>query len=152
MRHPPLLPLPARCCLFPNRTCTLTVSPRGSVANDGTVFYFRTNKDAPQYKLVSVDISAPPEQRVFKELILITREGKPLPRTEKNTVMRKLALEVYNADIEKMYVSISNDADRDADPRALDCDKIPLVSRCFLGQPQKWTTPKRRSSTPLEGP
>ena len=40
-----------------------------SVANDGTVFYFHTNKDAPQYKLVSVDIADPPEKRVFKELI-----------------------------------------------------------------------------------
>ena len=40
-----------------------------SVANDGTVFYLRTNKDAPQYKLVSVDIADPPEKRVFKEVI-----------------------------------------------------------------------------------
>ena len=54
---------------------------------------------------------APAYSRIFKELILITRKSKPLPRTEKNTVMRKLALEVYNADIEKMYVSISNDLD-----------------------------------------
>ena len=40
-----------------------------SVANDGTVFYLRTNKDAPQYKLVSVDIAVPPEKRVFTDLI-----------------------------------------------------------------------------------
>ena len=55
--------------------------------------------------------AAPAYSRIFKELILITRKGKPLPRTEKNTVMRKLALEVYGADIEKMYVSIFNDLD-----------------------------------------
>uniref|UniRef100_D8QLB7 Polyketide synthase-like phosphopantetheine-binding domain-containing protein n=1 Tax=Schizophyllum commune (strain H4-8 / FGSC 9210) TaxID=578458 RepID=D8QLB7_SCHCM len=48
--------------------------------------------------------AAPAYSRIFKELILIARKGKPLPRTEKNTVMRKLALEVYSADIEKMYV------------------------------------------------
>ena len=40
-----------------------------SIANNGTVFYFLTNKDAPQYKLISVDISEPPEQRHPKEVI-----------------------------------------------------------------------------------
>ncbi|KAI0081447.1 hypothetical protein K474DRAFT_1587789 [Panus rudis PR-1116 ss-1] len=39
------------------------------VANDGTVFYFYTNLNAPQNKLVSVDISHPPEQRVFKDVL-----------------------------------------------------------------------------------
>ncbi|KAI0786495.1 prolyl oligopeptidase [Abortiporus biennis] len=39
------------------------------VANDGTVFYFVTNKDAPKYKLVSVDIAAPEGKRVFKDII-----------------------------------------------------------------------------------
>ena len=38
-----------------------------SVANDGTIFYFITNKDAPQYKLVSIDIAA--EKREFKDVI-----------------------------------------------------------------------------------
>lgn len=40
-----------------------------SIANDGTKFYFLTNKDAPQYKLVTVDIADPAEKRVFKDLI-----------------------------------------------------------------------------------
>ncbi|KAI0637652.1 prolyl oligopeptidase [Trametes polyzona] len=39
------------------------------IANDGTKFYFLTNKDAPMYKLVTVDIADPPEKRVFKDLI-----------------------------------------------------------------------------------
>ncbi|KZT74475.1 hypothetical protein DAEQUDRAFT_720646 [Daedalea quercina L-15889] len=39
------------------------------IANDGTKFYLMTNKDAPQYKLVSVDLADPPEQRVFREVI-----------------------------------------------------------------------------------
>ncbi|KAI0722036.1 prolyl oligopeptidase [Cerioporus squamosus] len=39
------------------------------IANDGTKFYFLTNKDAPQYKLVTVDIAEAPEKRVFKDLI-----------------------------------------------------------------------------------
>ncbi|KAL1679182.1 hypothetical protein EV122DRAFT_210432 [Schizophyllum commune] len=53
---------------------------------------------------------APAYSRIFKELILITRKGKPLPRTEKNTVMRKLALEVYSADIEKIYAVVESHA------------------------------------------
>lgn len=47
---------------------------------------------------------APAYSRIFKELILVTRPDKPLPRTEKGTVMRKLALRAYNDEIEKMYV------------------------------------------------
>lgn len=39
------------------------------IANNGNKFYFQTNKDAPQYKLVSVDISAPPAQRTFEDVI-----------------------------------------------------------------------------------
>ena len=46
---------------------------------------------------------APAYSRIFKELILVTRPDKPLPRTEKGTVMRKLALRAYNDEIEKMY-------------------------------------------------
>jgi len=36
------------------------------VANDGTVFVLKTNKDAPLYKVVTVDISKPIE---FKDFI-----------------------------------------------------------------------------------
>lgn len=50
------------------RRC-LAHSLRFSIGNDGAVFYFLTNKDAPQYKLVSVDISEPAEGRKFKDVI-----------------------------------------------------------------------------------
>ncbi|TRM56543.1 hypothetical protein BD626DRAFT_519015 [Schizophyllum amplum] len=46
---------------------------------------------------------APGYSRIFKELILITHPDKPLPRTEKGTVMRKLALQVYDDEIKKIY-------------------------------------------------
>ncbi|KAL1690000.1 hypothetical protein GGG16DRAFT_103376 [Schizophyllum commune] len=54
--------------------------------------------------------SAPAYSRIFKELILITRKGKPLPRTEKGTVMRRLALQVYKDEIEKIYEVIESHA------------------------------------------
>lgn len=47
----------------------LSDTARASIANDGTKFYLLTNKDAPQYKLVSVDLAHPPEQRVFRDVI-----------------------------------------------------------------------------------
>ncbi|KAL1743880.1 hypothetical protein HDZ31DRAFT_64623 [Schizophyllum fasciatum] len=47
--------------------------------------------------------SAPAYSRIFKELILITRRGKPLPRTEKGTVMRRLALQAYEQEIKAIY-------------------------------------------------
>ncbi|KAL1699761.1 hypothetical protein EV121DRAFT_295859 [Schizophyllum commune] len=54
--------------------------------------------------------SAPAYSRIFKELILITRKGKPLPRTEKGTVMRRLALQAYKDEIEKIYEVIESHA------------------------------------------
>ncbi|KAJ3553954.1 hypothetical protein NM688_g3348 [Phlebia brevispora] len=45
------------------------------IANDGTVFYLLTNKDAPQYKLVRVDISQPAERRVFEDVIPEDKEA-----------------------------------------------------------------------------
>ncbi|KAH9921497.1 prolyl oligopeptidase [Epithele typhae] len=39
------------------------------IANDGTKFYFVTNKDAPRYKLLSVDLADPPEKRAWTEVM-----------------------------------------------------------------------------------
>ncbi|TRM56544.1 hypothetical protein BD626DRAFT_618939 [Schizophyllum amplum] len=46
---------------------------------------------------------APGYSRIFKELILVTHPDKPLPRTAKGTVMRKLALQAYDDEIKKIY-------------------------------------------------
>lgn len=39
------------------------------IANDGSKFYLYTNKDAPQQKLVSVDLAVPAEKRTFVDVI-----------------------------------------------------------------------------------
>lgn len=41
----------------------------GSIANNGTQFYFQTDKDAPRLRLISVDLAHPSEQRVIKDII-----------------------------------------------------------------------------------
>jgi hypothetical protein len=40
-------------------------------------------------------------------MIIFTSADKPLPRNLKGTVMRKLALKMYEEEIEKMYVPLS---------------------------------------------
>lgn len=54
--------------------------------------------------------------RVFKETILVSYPDKPLPRAGKGTVQRKLALDLYADEIEKLYVIILETPDiaRDA--------------------------------------
>ncbi|KAG6867617.1 hypothetical protein C0993_000498 [Termitomyces sp. T159_Od127] len=53
---------------------------------------------------------APAFSRIFKEMILITSKKKPLPRTGKGTVMRKLALKLYNNEIENIYATVEERA------------------------------------------
>ncbi|KAG6872149.1 hypothetical protein C0993_002405, partial [Termitomyces sp. T159_Od127] len=53
---------------------------------------------------------SPAFSRIFKEMILITSRDKPLPRTGKGTVMRKLALNVYDREIEKLYTTVEESA------------------------------------------
>jgi hypothetical protein len=47
---------------------------------------------------------APAFSRIFKEMILVTQKGKPLPRTGKGTLMRKAALKEYHYEIKILLV------------------------------------------------
>ncbi|KIK67018.1 hypothetical protein GYMLUDRAFT_37049 [Collybiopsis luxurians FD-317 M1] len=46
---------------------------------------------------------APAFSRVYKEMILITSPGKPLPRAAKGTVMRKATYKEYEKEIDELY-------------------------------------------------
>ncbi|EKM75963.1 hypothetical protein AGABI1DRAFT_116054 [Agaricus bisporus var. burnettii JB137-S8] len=50
---------------------------------------------------------APLYYRILNEMILFTSQDKPLPRTLKGTVMRKLALKLYEEEIDSVYREIS---------------------------------------------
>ncbi|KAI4521212.1 acetyl-CoA synthetase-like protein [Schizophyllum commune Loenen D] len=52
--------------------------------------------------------SAPAYSRIFKELILVAHSDAPLPRTDKGTVVRKRALQLYNDEIEKLYEALED--------------------------------------------
>lgn len=49
---------------------------------------------------------APAFSKIYKEMVLITTPGKSLPRTGKGTVMRKLALQLYQSEIDNMSVCL----------------------------------------------
>ncbi|KAF8054252.1 putative aminoadipate reductase [Lyophyllum atratum] len=53
---------------------------------------------------------APTFSRIFKEMILVTHREKPLPRTGKGTVMRKMALRAYDDEIEALYATVEQSA------------------------------------------
>ena len=47
---------------------------------------------------------APTFARIFKEMIIVTRPDKPLPRAAKGTVVRPQAIQLYSKEIEELYV------------------------------------------------
>ncbi|EEB97205.1 hypothetical protein MPER_03523 [Moniliophthora perniciosa FA553] len=51
---------------------------------------------------------APAFSRIYKEMIIITLSDRPLPRTPKDTVIRKQALKVYEQDIDELYETIES--------------------------------------------
>lgn len=48
---------------------------------------------------------APAFSRIFKEMIIVTSNGKPLPRVAKGTVAKKAAVKLYEAEIDTLYVA-----------------------------------------------
>lgn len=47
---------------------------------------------------------APAFAKIFKEMIIVADLDKPLPRSAKGNVSRKLALQIYAEEIDKLYV------------------------------------------------
>ncbi|PBK69900.1 hypothetical protein ARMSODRAFT_974971 [Armillaria solidipes] len=51
---------------------------------------------------------APQHSRLFKEMIIVTKPGRPLTYTAKNTVRRQAALNDYSAEIETLYKTVED--------------------------------------------
>ncbi|GBE79106.1 hypothetical protein SCP_0203030 [Sparassis crispa] len=81
------------------------------IANDGTKFYLMTNKDAPRYRLVSVDLADPPDQRMFKDVIPEDEDAlldEVLPVNKNSFVVRfnrnvKDEIYLYTMDGRRLY-------------------------------------------------
>ncbi|KDR70727.1 hypothetical protein GALMADRAFT_75816 [Galerina marginata CBS 339.88] len=82
-----------------------TASHAISVDDEGQVAAFR-NLIWPTVE--EANSVAPAFSKIFKEMILITHKGKPLPRAPKGTVMRKSALQTYNQEIEALYATVES--------------------------------------------
>ena len=50
--------------------------------------------------------TAPAFARIFKEMILVAAPDKPLARTPKGTIMRKMCLKMYEGEIEGIYRAV----------------------------------------------
>ncbi|KAF7783265.1 hypothetical protein Agabi119p4_2641 [Agaricus bisporus var. burnettii] len=55
-----------------------------------------------------VNSAVPLYSRILNEMILFTSQGKPLPRTLKGNVAKKLALKLYEEEIERVDISLSD--------------------------------------------
>ncbi|KAF8120306.1 hypothetical protein EV363DRAFT_1478563 [Boletus edulis] len=58
-----------------------------------------------------VNKPSPAFSRIFKELILITSQDKPMSRTPKGTVMRKATLKAYETEINALYDTVEASAE-----------------------------------------
>lgn len=63
---------------------------------------------------------APAFSRIFKEMIIFTSSGKPMPRAGKGTVIRKATLKLYSPEIDALYSIVE-------DKTSVDTSKIPAV-------------------------
>ncbi|KZP16234.1 acetyl-CoA synthetase-like protein [Athelia psychrophila] len=54
--------------------------------------------------------TSPAFSRVFKEMILVTKSGKPLPRVAKGTVAKKAAVRLYAPEIDELYETVDASA------------------------------------------
>ncbi|KAK1220933.1 hypothetical protein PQX77_016273 [Marasmius sp. AFHP31] len=53
---------------------------------------------------------APAFSRIYKEMIISTSEGRPLARTPKDTVIRKMSIKEYEGEIDDLYETIESNA------------------------------------------
>ncbi|GJE93359.1 acetyl-CoA synthetase-like protein, partial [Phanerochaete sordida] len=73
-------------------------------------------RDAIWPAVQEANMKAPAFARIFKEMILIADSAKPLPRAAKSTVIRKQALDLYEAEIEELYDSVKENVASDGTP------------------------------------
>ena len=73
-----------------------------------------------------------------KEGILITSEGKPLPRSDKGSIMRREAYRVYDSEISAVYAALEMSSDSIQQPLSLDDLEGDIKRRV---QSLNWKTP-----------
>ncbi|TFK52659.1 NAD(P)-binding protein [Heliocybe sulcata] len=52
--------------------------------------------------------TSPQHSQIWKEMILVTTPGKDLPRTDKGSVKRKAAIDLYAKEIDELYLAVES--------------------------------------------
>ncbi|KAI0064074.1 acetyl-CoA synthetase-like protein [Artomyces pyxidatus] len=60
--------------------------------------------------------TSPSHSQIWKEMILVTTPGKDLPRTDKGSVKRKLAIDLYAKEIDDLYLAVESLASNNQAP------------------------------------
>lgn len=68
--------------------------------------------------------SSPSHSQIWKEMILVTSPDKPLPRTDKGSVRRKPAIQLYNAEIDELYLAVQSFTTNKNLPTTLDTESL----------------------------
>lgn len=74
----------------------------------GPLCHFQPFKQVSLYRtsIEAANHASPTFGRIYKEYILTTTPGKPLPRTPKGTVSHKSATKLYADEIEEIYATV----------------------------------------------
>ncbi|KAE9392424.1 acetyl-CoA synthetase-like protein [Gymnopus androsaceus JB14] len=66
----------------------------------------------------------PAFSRIYKEMILIASSTKPLPRTPKGAVMRKMAYKEYEKEINQIYEAVDSNINASSNPSTWDLSSV----------------------------
>ncbi|KAF8813041.1 acetyl-CoA synthetase-like protein [Phlegmacium glaucopus] len=68
--------------------------------------------------------SSPSHSQIWKEMILVTSPNKSLPRTDKGSVRRKPAIQLYSAEIDELYLTVESFTSNRKLPTTLDAENL----------------------------
>ncbi|KAI0051407.1 acetyl-CoA synthetase-like protein [Auriscalpium vulgare] len=96
-------------------------------SNDTNLATFRTAIWASVEKANS---TSPSHSQIWKEMILVTTPGKDLPRTDKGSVKRKMAIDLYAKEIDDLYLAVDSLASSNQAPLPSTLD-VPSLTPFF---------------------
>ncbi|KAF9265405.1 acetyl-CoA synthetase-like protein [Marasmius fiardii PR-910] len=77
---------------------------------------------------------APAFSRIYKEMIIVTEEGRPLARTPKDTVIRKMSIKEYDGEIDALYETIESNSGGSGSIEPPSSWDVPTVEAWIIAQ------------------
>ncbi|KAL0961259.1 hypothetical protein HGRIS_006221 [Hohenbuehelia grisea] len=96
-------------------------------------------RDAIWSSVENANSTSPAHSQIWKEMLLVTSPSKELPRTDKGSVKRKLAIALYEEEINALYASVDEEASAKLPPLPEDLAVASLVPyfRTLVGEAMK---------------